>query len=30
VRPGDTVAVTLEAAGGAEVPEGDILLSADV
>jgi Anti-sigma-K factor rskA len=30
VEPGDTVAVTLEAAGGADTPKGDILMSADV
>jgi anti-sigma-K factor RskA len=30
VNSGDTVAVTLEAAGGAEMPQGDILLSANV
>jgi anti-sigma-K factor RskA len=30
VEDGDTVAVTIEAAGGADVPKGEILLSADV
>jgi len=30
VEPGDTVAVTLEAAGGAETPQGEILMSANV
>jgi anti-sigma-K factor RskA len=30
VQSGATVAVTLEAAGGTETPEGDILMSADV
>jgi anti-sigma factor RsiW len=30
VEDGDTVAVTIEAAGGAEVPQGEILMSADV
>jgi hypothetical protein len=30
VETGDTVAVTLEAAGGTEVPKGQILMSADV
>lgn len=30
VQEGDTVAVTLEAAGGSDVPKGDILMSADV
>lgn len=30
VSPGDTVAVTLEAEGGSEVPKGDILMSANV
>jgi len=30
VQPGDTVAVTIEAAGGSEVPRGDILMSANV
>lgn len=30
VEPGNTVAVTLEAAGGSETPHGDILMSANV
>jgi anti-sigma-K factor RskA len=30
VKEGDTVAVTLEAEGGSEVPKGDILMSANV
>jgi anti-sigma-K factor RskA len=30
VEPGVTVAVTLEAAGGSDVPKGDILMSANV
>jgi anti-sigma-K factor RskA len=30
VEQGDTVAVTLEAAGGSDVPRGDILMSANV
>jgi anti-sigma factor RsiW len=30
VEDGDTVAVTIEAAGGADVPQGKILMSADV
>jgi anti-sigma factor RsiW len=30
VEDGDTVAVTIEAAGGADVPKGEILMSADV
>lgn len=30
VADGDTVAVTIEAAGGADVPQGKILMSADV
>jgi anti-sigma-K factor RskA len=30
VEAGDTVAVTIEAAGGADVPTGKILMSADV
>jgi anti-sigma-K factor RskA len=30
VEDGDTVAVTIEAAGGADVPQGEILMSADV
>jgi hypothetical protein len=30
VTPGDTVAVTIETAGGVDVPRGDILMSANV
>jgi anti-sigma-K factor RskA len=30
VQPGDTVAVTLEVAGGSETPRGDILMSVNV
>lgn len=30
VEPGDTVAVTLEQAGGSQVPTGDVLMSANV
>lgn len=30
VQAGDTVAVTIEAAGGSDVPKGEILMSADV
>lgn len=30
VEPGDTVAVTLEAAGGTDAPKGDVLMSANV